>query len=54
MSDDEKYLQEINCERCQTLLGYAPYYSTEYKCVQCNGTVTDSDFRVEALEEGKP
>lgn len=46
--NEEKFLQEIVCMKCKQLLGYAPYWRTDYKCVQCNGLVTDADF-----EEGE-
>ena len=39
-----KYFQDIKCEVCGKLLGYAPYMREAYKCIQCNGTVTDADF----------
>lgn len=47
----EKFLQQIVCMRCKQLLGYAPYWRTDYLCVQCNGPVTDEDFVEEGEEE---
>ena len=35
-----KYLQEIRCERCEALLGYAPYWRADYLCVACNVPTT--------------
>ena len=32
----EKYGNEIVCESCKKLLGFAPYYRDEYRCIECN------------------
>jgi hypothetical protein len=46
-----KYLQEIKCQKCGLLMGYAPYGREEYLCCQCNGPVTDADFEDDEADE---
>lgn len=29
------YHQDIICEECGVMMGYAPYYRTEYICCDC-------------------
>jgi hypothetical protein len=33
--DESEYSEEMLCEKCHVVIGYAPYYRTEYLCVEC-------------------
>lgn len=35
-SSNSRYENEIRCEMCDMLVGYAPYSRDEYQCISCN------------------
>ncbi len=39
----DQYIQPIQCDKCDRILGYAPYFRTDYRCIACNGVPKDDD-----------
>lgn len=37
--------QDVICKKCKKLLGYAPYYRTDYLCKKCNIEELDPRFQ---------
>lgn len=33
------YIQDIKCEKCGRIIGYAPYHRDAYQCLECHAKI---------------